>query len=203
MPLVSYTIWRRPILHLRRLGEDQRAASIIEFALLLPLMLTLYISGTEISQAIGASRKVTIIAHTVADLVAQSSTKALAISDVSNALSAAGAIITPYSSGNLSVVVSQVCFDQSGQAKIGWSQATPANKAPAVGTPVTLDPALIPSSPPDSCTNPSVANAVCYILGQTIYAYTPQLGYAITGTLNMSDQMILTPRIQSCFNTPS
>jgi Flp pilus assembly protein TadG len=203
MHRVSRAVWRRPMLHLRRLGEDQRAASIIEFALLLPLMLTLYISGVEISQAIGASRKVTLISHAVADLIAQSSTKALLLTDVSNALAAAGAIITPYSSSNLSVVVSQVCFDQSGKAKIAWSQATPANKAQTVGSPVTLDTSLIPSSPPDSCTNPSVANAVCYILGQTTYAYTPQLGYAITGTLNMSDQMILTPRVQSCFNTPS
>jgi len=174
----------------RRLRGDQRGTSAIEFALLLPLMLTLYISGVEISQAVGADRKVTLIAHTVADLVAQTSTP-LAATDVSNALSAAGAIATPYSSGNLKVVVSQVKIDAQGKATIDWSQATPANTARNPGDPVTL-----PTST-DGVNTINAANT-CLIWGETTYAYTPQLGYAITGTLNLYDQIFLSPRLKTC-----
>jgi Flp pilus assembly protein TadG len=175
--------------YVRSLADNRNGTSAIEFALLLPLMLTLYISGVEISQAIAAYRKVTLISHTVADLVAQTST-AMAASDVSNALAAAGAIVTPYSASNLSVVVSQVCIDQNGKATINWSQATPSNMAHPVGNPITL--------PGGTDLNNTSTYNTCLIWGETTYAYAPALGYAITGTLNLYDNIFLAPRLQSC-----
>ena len=56
---------------LGRLAGDERGVSAVEFAMLLPLMLTLYLGAVEISQGIGADRKVTLTARTVADLVSQ------------------------------------------------------------------------------------------------------------------------------------
>ena len=41
------------------LARDQRGISVVEFALLLPLMVTLYLGVVEISQGISADRKVT------------------------------------------------------------------------------------------------------------------------------------------------
>ena len=52
---------RRP---LRRLLRDERGVSAVEFAMLLPLMVTLYLGGVEVSQAIAVDRKVTLIART-------------------------------------------------------------------------------------------------------------------------------------------
>ena len=54
-----------------RLARDQEGVSAVEFAMLLPLMLTLYLGGVEVSQGISIDRKVTLTARTVADLVAQ------------------------------------------------------------------------------------------------------------------------------------
>ena len=51
---------------------DTKGVSAVEFALVLPLMLTLYLGGAELAQAISASRKVTLVSRTVADLAAQS-----------------------------------------------------------------------------------------------------------------------------------
>ena len=45
---------------LRRLASDQRGVSAVEFAMLLPLMLTLYLGGVEVSQGISIDRKVTL-----------------------------------------------------------------------------------------------------------------------------------------------
>jgi Flp pilus assembly protein TadG len=186
--MVLTRLTSRSIQYVRQLVDNQQGVSAIEFALVLPLMLTLYISGVEISQAVGAYRKVTLISHTVADLVAQTSTP-LATADVSNALSAAGAIATPYSTANLSVIVSQVCIDGNGKGTINWSQATPANMAHPVGNPVTF-----------ATTNGATLATpnTCLILGETTYAYQPALGYAITGTLNLSDSIFLAPRLKSC-----
>src|SRR5262245_44457481 len=59
---------------LQRLAHDQRGVSAVEFAMLLPLMLTLYLGAVEISQAVAVDRKVTLAARSVADLVAQVTT---------------------------------------------------------------------------------------------------------------------------------
>src|SRR4029077_8024991 len=45
---------RRP---LRRFLRDKRGVSAVEFAMLLPLMITLYICGGEVASAIGCERK--------------------------------------------------------------------------------------------------------------------------------------------------
>ena len=63
----------------RRLcAGDQRGVSAVEFAMLLPLMLTLYLGAVEISQGVGIDRKVTLTSRTVADLASQ-------VSSISNA----------------------------------------------------------------------------------------------------------------------
>ena len=51
---------RRPV---RRLLRDKRGISAVEFAMLLPLMVTLYLGGVEVSQAVAIDRKVTLIAR--------------------------------------------------------------------------------------------------------------------------------------------
>jgi Flp pilus assembly protein TadG len=53
---------------LLRCVQDERGVSAVEFALLLPLMVTLYLGGVEISQGLTIDRKVTLVARTVADL---------------------------------------------------------------------------------------------------------------------------------------
>ena len=55
----------------RRLIRERRGVSAVEFALLLPFMLTLYLGGTEITQAITIKRKTTIVTRTIGDFVAQ------------------------------------------------------------------------------------------------------------------------------------
>ncbi len=42
--------------------------------MLLPLMVTLYLGGVEVSQAVAVDRKVTLVARTLGDLVAQATT---------------------------------------------------------------------------------------------------------------------------------
>ena len=55
--------------------------------MLLPLMVTLYLGGVEVSQAIAVDRKVTLVARTLADLVAQATS--ITNADMTNILNAA------------------------------------------------------------------------------------------------------------------
>lgn len=163
----------------RRFSRDKRGVSAVEFALVLPLMMTLYLGGVEVSQAITASRKVTLVSRTVSDLVSQ-------VSSISNAsmtdiLSASSAIVSPFSTNDLKVTVSCVTIDANGNATITWSD-TLNGTAHAVGATVTLPAALdVPST--------------TLIWSEAEYDYKPTIGYVITGTLPLKDQMYMRPRL--------
>src|SRR5947209_19726123 len=100
--------------HLARLRGDQDGVSSVEFAMLLPLMLTLYLGAVEVSQAVGVDRKVTLTSRTVADLASQ--VTSILSSDMSNILGASSSVISPYDSSQLKVTVSQISIDGNGNA---------------------------------------------------------------------------------------
>ena len=76
--------------HLARLAKDQRGVSAVEFAMLLPLMLTLYLGTVEVSRGVGIDRKVTLTTRTVADLASQ--VQSISNSDMTNLLNASAAV---------------------------------------------------------------------------------------------------------------
>src|SRR3954453_15628521 len=98
---------------LRGLSCEHHAVSAIEFALLLPLMITLYLGGVEVSQAVSADRKTTLVAHTVGDLVAQATD--ITSGGATDVLAAAATIAAPFPVSNLKITVSSVCIDSTGR----------------------------------------------------------------------------------------
>ncbi len=118
----------------------------------------------------------------MADLAAQ--TTAISNSDMTNILNAASAVVAPYSASLLHVKVSSVSVNGQGQATVVWSDAYNTSARPA-GQSVTLPAAL------------NVANTTV-IWGEVSYAYTPTIGYVLTGTFNLSDQIYMRPRLAAC-----
>jgi Flp pilus assembly protein TadG len=161
------------------LASDERGVSAVEFAMLLPLMLTLYLGSVEVSQGIGADRKVTLTARTICDLVSQVSS--IGNSDMTNALNASTAVMAPFPTGNLKVTVSSVKIDANGKATVDWSD-TFNGTARAKGSTVTLPAAL------------NVANSYL-IWSEVQYTYKPVVGYVVTGTLTLKDQIYMRPRL--------
>ena len=171
----------------RRFAGDARGVSAVEFALVLPLMMTLYLGGTEISQAISASRKATLVSRTVADLTSQSAS--ISASQMTNILNASSAVMSPFPSNNLKVTVSQVKIDANGAAKIEWSETLSGSKR-AVGSAVALPAAL-------------VAPNTFLIWTEAEYNYQPTIGYALSGNLALKDQMYMRPRLSESVKYPS
>ncbi len=172
---------QRPDL-IRRLASfarDQRGVSAVEFAMLLPLMITLYLGSVEISQGVAIDRKVTLTTRTVADLASQVSS--INNSDMTNLLNATASVIAPFDQSQLKVVVSAVTIDANGAATVAWSDTFNGTQR-AVGSTVTLPTAL------------NVANTTL-IWSEVQYSYTPTIGYVLTGTLNLSDQIYMRPRL--------
>jgi Flp pilus assembly protein TadG len=169
------------------LARDTRGVSAVEFALLLPLMIALYLGAVELSQGIAADRKVTLTTRTIADLVAQ--VTSINNAGMNNALNAAAAVMAPYSVGNLKVTVSSVAVDANGKATIAWSD-TLNGTARAVGSTVTLPAALnVPNS--------------SLIWSEAQYSYTPTIGYVITKTMVLKDHIYMRPRLASAVTRTS
>ena len=167
---------------LRRFAIDQSGVSAVEFAILLPLMLTMYLGGVEISQAVSANRKTTMVAHTIGDLTAQASNVSTA--DMTNVLNAGAAVAYPFPSSNLRVTVTSVCIDSTGTiATVAWSRTLNG----------TAHTGVVTSSIPTALRVPSTS----LIWGEASYAYRPTIGWTITGTLNLSDRFFLRPRLSS------
>ena len=166
-------------------ARDHQGMSAVEFAMILPLMVTLYVGGSEVSQAVSMNRKVTITARSVADLVAR--TTSVNSTDMTNILNASRSVIAPYSTSFLIVKVSSVTIDNNGQATIAWSKSTPAGNAHSVGSSVPLTGTKAPLAVPNSS----------LIWGEVQYTYKPALGYVITGTLTLKDEMFMSPRMST------
>ena len=171
-----------------RFTRDERGVSAVEFALLLPMMLTLYLGVVEISQGIGADRKVTLTARTVADLVSQVSS--INNAGMTNVLNASSAVMSPYPVSNLKVVVSAVAVDSTGNATVTWSD-TLNGAARERGSTVTLpaDVLKIPNS--------------TLVWSEVQYTYTPVIGYVVSGPLTLKDQIYMSPRLSNTIARPA
>jgi len=97
----------------RRFARDDTAVSAVEFGIVLPLLILIYLGGVELSQAITVDRKLTVAGNSVGDLVAQGGSE-MSKSELEEIFMAANAIMTPYSSTPLKIVVSSVKIDKNG-----------------------------------------------------------------------------------------
>jgi Flp pilus assembly protein TadG len=166
-------------LRTRSFKRDERAVSAVEFALLAPLMIGLYLGGVEVSEGISVDRKVTLAAGAVANLAAQSAT--LSTADMTNVLDATTTIMAPYSAAPLKITVSCISIDANRVATVKWSVTR--NGTIKSGS-VTLPSAL------------QVANTQL-LFGEVSYSYTPTVGHVIKSAINLSDTMYMAPRISA------
>jgi len=183
----------------RNFSTDADAVAAIEFAIVVPFMLLLYIGGIELANGMAINVKVSATAHSVTDMVTQNTS--LSTAQMQNILTGATAIIAPYpvtgsSSSLLSVTVSEISSDANGNLTLQWSQSYNGTSFGPGRTNLTN--LTVPTS-----LNGTVGNAnnlnnqndqVSFIVGEVSYAYTPNLGYTISGTVNLHDTYWVFPR---------
>lgn len=184
----------------RSLQTDVDAVAATEFAIVVPFLLALFIGGVELANGMAISVKVSATAHSVADMVTQNTS--LSTSSMQNILTGASATIAPYSisdsSGKslLTVTVSEVSSDANGNLTLQWSQSY--NGATFGTGRTSLSGLTVPTSlngTVGNAANPNNQNdQVSFIVGEVSYAYTPNLGFTISGTVNLTDTVWMFPR---------
>lgn len=164
---------------LRSFSCAEDGVSAVEFALVLPIMVALYLGGVELTHGVTIDRKVTAMTSAAADLVSQAAK--IENAEMDGIFDAAAAILQPYSENNSKLIISSVRVDSNGAATIVWSDAHNTS-AHGVGSSVTL---------PEGITE----NNTTIIMAEGRYTYTPQFGTAFTGDLVLTDTFYLRPRM--------
>lgn len=105
-------------------AADGRGVSAIEFALVAPVLILLYLGMSELTLAMMASRRTAHLAAAIGDLAAQSDS--LTMANISDMWDIGDSLMDPFPSGSqLKIRVSSVTMDSTGKkALVDWSQAS-------------------------------------------------------------------------------
>lgn len=107
--------------HVRRMAKDKKGAAAVEFALIAPLLITLYLGTQEISLALNINKKLGRTASAVGDLIAQSDTE-ITVTDLKDILKVGAATLQPYSITKPEIWVTGIQISAAGAATVAWSQ---------------------------------------------------------------------------------
>jgi len=180
----------------KRFRVAQEAVAAVEFALIMPLLLTLYLGSLELSQLITTDQRITNIAGTVGDLVSRSNGEVTAAS-LTDYFTAATAIISPLPTTGLAQVVTEYSINAStSKATVIWSQAYNGGTAKLAGTVYNAN-TVVPAS------MTTISKGSYVIASEAKYPYTPLLGLFFKTSFTLWHQNFYAPRYAAiiCYNT--
>ena len=167
------------------------ATAAVEFALIVPFLIALYMGSIEAAALFTADKRVNSVSATVGDLVSQWNPDdgTIATATVTDYMSAASGIMTPYTTVGVKIVVSVVEVKSDGTTKVLWSKGNAgatARTANSSFTPLTA-----------SMMMNTVARGGCIIAAEVSYSYKPILGYVFKTALNLAHTNYFLPRYGS------
>jgi Flp pilus assembly protein TadG len=180
----------RPRNLIGRFVRDRRANAAIEFAFIVPLMMTMFFGMVEFGSAIASSRKVTLSARNLSDLVSQSST--VTDLDIGNFNETGKAIMTPYWTADYLTRVSEIYVDPATLiGKVKWSKGSGTGMPDrAIDSSVTVPTAL------------RIAGSYL-IYSEVNHKYVPAVGYVMGAAgVPLSDTTYTRPRQSTCVLYP-
>lgn len=176
LPTRSVRLWTRDLL-----SQDSGIAAV-EFALILPILLVLWIGGVEVTGALSVDRRINNLGSSIGDLAARSESP-ISASEVDDIFSIAASAMFPYAASDASMRLTAVWVDSNRVPRVSWSRALGAEAAHPVGAETNLL--------PESLRLPETQ----VIMSEVFFGYRPAVGYVITGDLKLEDRMFFVPRL--------
>lgn len=183
---------------LRRLADDERGAAAVEFALIVPFLLLLYMGSIEASTLFTVDRRVEVISSTMADLVARWNPNQGTITKatVLDYFKASEGIIVPYPTTGLKQVVSFVRVPVTGNATVVWSCSYNGGTALAKNATYTVATNMRSLVTGGTSTGYLVTTKVDY-------PYLPVLGMVFTSAINLGTESQFLPRFGTELAAPT
>ena len=123
-----------------RLLRDRSGVGAIEFAILFPILVMLYIAAFEITVGLSVSKRAARAPGSVADIVTQQ--QSVTKSSLAQISSVANAIFFPFNTTKVQIKLTGITMDTSANAKVLWSWQNSSTTAPyAVNSTVSTVPA--------------------------------------------------------------
>jgi Flp pilus assembly protein TadG len=168
----------------------------VEFSLILPILVLLWIGGVEVTEALSVDRRINNLASSIGDLVSRS--KVVTISDLTAIFNLGPKAMYPScdspgkatcASQGLGMRITAVNMDGAtpANATVAWSAAS-GSVTKYLTNNTTMN-TLVPATL-------RVANSQV-IMSEVYINYKPQIGYVITGPTGkaISDRMYFVPRL--------
>ncbi len=168
-----------------RWRRDPSGAATVELAVILPVLVILWLGSFEAFLAVSTYRKIEDATAQLTNVAAQF--PAITQAEATSTMAAASQIMSPYSTTNLQIVMSEIQTDGKGAGTVTWSVGYQGGTALTKGSSWTL---------PASLQVPSTKTmTVAYILVQTLYPYKTTVGSMYLGpTYNLTGQLYMSPR---------
>lgn len=201
-----------------RLRADQAGTPVVEFALVLPVLLTAYLGSYVALDAVSCSRKVSMTASQVTDVTSRY--MALTTADLDMIEAASAQMLQPYDQANAMVRISQVQVCAAGYngasgtvARVVWSRARngtalttdttgggtlplaspqPVPSAALVAMPSNMLATGSPLQPATGC-----SGGAYFIYGEVTYQYTSAVKMFLTNpnsSFTFRESSFLSPR---------
>lgn len=159
--------------------RSEQGTSLVEFAIVLPVMLALYLGGFQLSDAIACNRKVTVTARSIADLTSQYS--GVTMSQIDTILAASRQVMSPYDPSSTLVRVSEITVDNNYRSTVTWSRAiNGGGRTPGSTFPL-----------PAAMTSPGIS----MIYAEVSYPYTPMVRVGMLQPVTLSEHIYMMPRV--------
>jgi Flp pilus assembly protein TadG len=162
----------------RNFKKSEAGVAAIEFALIIPVMLTTFFGVSEVANYILAARKVSNVASSAADLVAQDTS--ITTGEINDIMNSLNVVLRPFNPGSATIRITSVVADpNTGNKTVDWSEAR--NIAPrATGSSVTIPNIISPGQ--------------SVIMAEVSFRYQTLFGEYLTNGMTVSDTFYLRPR---------
>jgi Flp pilus assembly protein TadG len=171
---------------LSRLWPHQSGIAAVEFALILPILLVLWIGGVEVTSALSVDRRLNNFAASMGDLVSRA--KTVTYTDVDDLFELTEAAMFPYDATGMTMRITAVTIEPSGSTKVAWSRAR--------GMTAYAKDTVVNSTVPATLRPPSTSGSQI-IMSEVFYTYRPAVGYVITSNVELEERVYFVPRLGS------
>jgi Flp pilus assembly protein TadG len=171
----------KTVSRLIRFARDRKGVAAVEFALIAPVLILIYMGLAEVTMALMAERRASHAAAVVADLVAQDTLTTR--TELNDLFSIAEEILSPFPSGGMQIRTTAIRADANGVPEVVWSHG----RGPDMGG---YEKGAAVTGLPEGL---MVAHDTL-VMSEMEYSYDSPIKYALPNAMTFKEKYYLRPR---------